>query len=100
MPENIITGRCNAVSAKVQANAVSCVLRMFIRLSEVSARQWCSDAMKGHPNLASSLFEMCPAACTCDSMSFVSSSLKDQVLNDDVLFCSVHGRRNVESWLK
>ena len=80
------TGRANAAQCKVQENVVRLVRRMMSRLSSETARMRDTDLQKDYPRLVSDLVEMCPEACTCDSMSYVSESLREAITSEGGLF--------------
>ena len=90
-----IVYRCNAAQVEVHRHVVSSVLRMIDRLTKVSATPRSSNEVKPNPDLVSSLVEMGPTACTCVSMSYVTPSLRAQIIGDGGLFRDVKGHRSV-----
>ena len=94
VPKRPVGGRCNSAQIEVHGNVLKSVLRMFDRLDNGVAKQWSEKGLNKHPELISSRVEMCPTACTCDSMAFVSEALRDSITADDGLFRGVCGHRS------
>ena len=88
-PSSPYRGTPNAAQVKVHEHVTGSVLRMFDRLSDVTARIRPPGGIGRNPSLVASLVEMGPKACTCDAMSFVSDPLRDAVTERGGLFAGV-----------
>ena len=73
------------------------VLRMIDRLVDSAARVRSSARAVVNSPLLASLVEMGPVACTCDSLSFVTDSLRAEITGAGGLFGTL--RRAVRRYL-
>lgn len=67
---------------------------MFSRLIDRSAEPRGLSVAPANPPLVASLVEMGATACTCDSLSFVTDELREQVLDGGGLFGDVQEHRH------
>ena len=85
---------CNSAQKRVHAHVLTSVIRMVKRLSSLSAKQRPTLSDRGHPMLDASLVEMGLQACTCDSMAYVSTDLREEISDNGGLFRDVTKHRS------
>ena len=94
VPSSSTSRFCNAPQTMVHRNVSLGVRRMVRRLKGMTAHARPAIASVEHPDLIASNVDMCPAACTCPSMNYVSRELSDAITSNGGLFRDVGKHRS------